>query len=369
MNERAEPLLTPGDVDEFVEGFNVDNAESMGANEVNVPTNLGSADRPISPTFYTMLLFHRAFCEYTFNDNFDFLKRNDIYFGSGTFGQLSRFMPVQIYVMRKQLDELKDGGWKEMKEFEPYIEALKGIPERSSDDNDADQAFFENMSKKFISIYEVSLDEHLLKRWQSEKLVWYALGGDENVAKEMAKWLVDGKGVETNQAGEEFNTEFTPGEIDLCKQHNMTKGAVKVDLDKCMEYLTKNKDRELIINEEFIGKHWEDIEKLAMAPNTVRLFDYVDGSKSHQNGHPPPSTWKGGVHFISSHCLSFSSSYLILIIIYPRSHTYKMPRRKQSMRVHGMDTTTMDCWMVYGNKLQSIPIINNAARTMFKWLH
>ena len=39
-----------------------------------------------SPTFYAMLLFHRGFCEYMFNDHFDFLKKNDQYFGPGTFG-------------------------------------------------------------------------------------------------------------------------------------------------------------------------------------------------------------------------------------------------------------------------------------------
>jgi hypothetical protein len=360
MNERAEPVLTGSNVDDFVEGFNEDNAESRGANVVDVPTNLGSADRPISPTFYTMLLFHRAFCEYTFNDNFDFLKRNDIYFGSGTFGQLSRFMPVQIYVMRKQLDELKDGGWKERDEFKPYIEALEGIPEKSSNNNEADREFFVNMSNKFISMYELSLNDHLLERWRSEKLVWYALGGDENVAKEMAKWLVDyknnGGGVEMNAAGEEVNTTstydgFTPGEIDLCKQHNTpTSEVVKVKLDKCMEYLTMGQDRELIINEGFIGKHWDDIVALAMAPNTVRLFDYEHEGKTC--------------------CLCYTFSYTSLIHhVHLLSTTHKMPRRKQSTRLHGTDTTTMACWRVYGNKLQSIPIINNVVRIMFRWLH
>lgn len=80
MNERAEPVLSEDeDLDDFVESFNEDNASETAT---EVPTR-----HPISPTFYTMLLFHRAFCEYTFNDNFDFLKRNDLYFGSGTLGQ------------------------------------------------------------------------------------------------------------------------------------------------------------------------------------------------------------------------------------------------------------------------------------------
>ena len=106
----------------------------------------------------------------------------------------------------------------------------------------------------------------------------------------MAGWLLDAKlnggGVETNRDGEEVNTtltydDFTPGEIKLCKQHNTPKGEpVKIELDECMKWLTNNKKTHIIIEEGFIGEHWEDIEKMAMAPNTVRLFDYKDDGKT-----------------------------------------------------------------------------------------
>ena len=329
MNERAVPVLSEDDdLDDFVASFNEDNASDT---VTEVPTR-----HPISPTFYTMLLFHRAFCEYTFNDNFDFLKRNDLYFGSGTFGQLARFMPVQVYVMHKQLEELKNGGWKKKKPFEKYVEALKGIPQTSAnEDNKADQAFFEDMSKKFLSIYENTLNDHLLKRWRSEKLLWYGLGGDEKVAKEMAGWLLDAKlnggGVEVNRDGEEVNNsstydDFTPGEIKLCKQHNTPKGEpVKIELDECMKWLTDKKKTHIIIEEGFIGEHWEDIEKMAMADNTVRLFDYKDDGK----------TLVVCICYIFTNISNIFHSPSLLI------QHHKDVRREQSTRIHGMDTTTL----------------------------
>ena len=93
-----------------------------------------------SPTFYAMLLFHRGFCEYMFNDHFNFLKKNDQYFGPGTFGQLSCFMAERTYVMKMHLECLKNGGWKDLKEFADYAESLMGVPERS--DDCANCAFF-----------------------------------------------------------------------------------------------------------------------------------------------------------------------------------------------------------------------------------
>lgn len=70
------------------------------------------ANKSSPPTFYTMLLFHRAFCEYAFNDSFGFLLRNDPYYGKNTFGQVARLMPERVAVMYQRLQELKGGKWK-----------------------------------------------------------------------------------------------------------------------------------------------------------------------------------------------------------------------------------------------------------------
>jgi len=59
--------------------------------------------------------------------------------------------------MHKQLEELKNGGWKNKKPFEKYVKALEGIPQTSA--NEDNKAFFEDMSNKFLSIYENTLND------------------------------------------------------------------------------------------------------------------------------------------------------------------------------------------------------------------
>jgi hypothetical protein len=57
----------------------------------------------------------RLFCKYAFNHHFKFMKHNDPYFGQGTYGQLSCFMPECIYHMKREASNLigDDGnGWK-----------------------------------------------------------------------------------------------------------------------------------------------------------------------------------------------------------------------------------------------------------------
>ena len=67
-----------------------------------------------------MLLFFRGYTDSFFNDHWAFLMRNDPYFGPGTHGQLARFMAERVYLMQKELDELKDGGWKNNPAFAKY---------------------------------------------------------------------------------------------------------------------------------------------------------------------------------------------------------------------------------------------------------
>jgi len=116
--------------------------------------------------------------------------------------------------------------------------------------------------------------------------------------------------------------DFTPGEITLCKQHNTPKGPVKIELDECMKWLTNNKKTHIIIEEGFIGKYWEDIEKMAMADNTVQLFDYKDDGKTCH------------LHFHTNISNTFHSPSLLI-------QHHKDVRREQSTRIHGMDTTTL----------------------------
>jgi hypothetical protein len=102
MNERAEPSVDITDnIHHYIELFTTNNANERGCDKRNNAISLET-----SPTFYTMLLFFQAFCKYAFNHHFAFMKCNDPYFGSGTFGQLTCFMPERIYLMKREVSTL-----------------------------------------------------------------------------------------------------------------------------------------------------------------------------------------------------------------------------------------------------------------------
>ena len=297
MNERATALT-----EELIEGSGDESVESLinSFTSEEVASKRGCDKLEIkpgdSPTFLTMLQFHRAFCESAFNDNFEFVKRNDLYFGLNTHGQLARHMPERTFVIYKQCQDLKpdvddqgndiDGtGWMnpDNTNFAKYREALEGVPEKS--DHVADRAFFDKIPKKFFAIYENTLNEHVLTKWRSNELVWYGLGGNKYIAKELAKWLldydvdlggeiVDGEGQPIVAAAETEKYQFTDCDkmINLGPQHNLGKGDIEVNLKECMEYIVMNADRKVVRNDPFVKKYWKHIKKLAVSPNVVDLF-------------------------------------------------------------------------------------------------
>jgi hypothetical protein len=98
-----------------------------------------------------MLLFHCAFCEYAFDNTYNFLLRDNPYYGENTFGQVARLMPERVYVLHQRLQQLKDGGWmnvsrtkkayktdeqgnywdetQQIKFFGDFLEALNHVPQ------------------------------------------------------------------------------------------------------------------------------------------------------------------------------------------------------------------------------------------------
>ena len=89
--------------------------------------------------------------------------------------------------MKKQLDELINGGWKEKDEFTKFKEALENIPKESK--HDAKREYFGRMVKKFFDLYEKNLKKHLFDRWRNNKLISYILGSEPVLAKEFANAL------------------------------------------------------------------------------------------------------------------------------------------------------------------------------------
>lgn len=254
--------------------------------EQSAPDARGFIDPGQSPTFYTMLLFHRAFCEYTFNDNYGFLLKNDSYYGNGTFGQLARHMAERTYVMHRQLEELKDGGWRGKPQFAKFVKALEGIPKET--EHGANLEFFESLPDNFIKIYEDTLTISILDQWRDNKKVMYQLGGEPELAKAFANALVfhkenamgavdaNGDGVD---AADRPKYQFTSKIIELNDQHKMSQGRVKVDVKECMEFVLAKASLDEVVSNKFVDKHWDLITELAAAEQTVRLFDYLDNGE------------------------------------------------------------------------------------------
>ena len=97
MNEAAEPSCLNGTNDNSMESL-IDSQDPD--RDIHHYSDQQSST---SPTFYTMLLFHRSFCENLFDNTFNFLLRDDPYFGINTFGQAARLMPERIYVVHEHL--------------------------------------------------------------------------------------------------------------------------------------------------------------------------------------------------------------------------------------------------------------------------
>ena len=156
MNETAKPRVDDSveSMDQHINLFTDQNAAQRGCGGY---TDIKTGQ---TPTFYAMLLFHRGFCDYAFDDTFSFLHRNDPYFG--TFGQLACLMTEQCYVMPKQLNDLKDGGWKLKPQFAKYLTSLDGIPIQSQSDHSADREFFDSIPDTFIKLYGNTLNKAVL---------------------------------------------------------------------------------------------------------------------------------------------------------------------------------------------------------------
>ena len=170
MNNRSEPALTGGTIDEYVASFNTSPILDMGNQDGNF---LKPGD---SPVFLTTLYFVDGFAKAYFNDMFNFMMQDSPCCGkgSGTFGQLAPWGPERCYVMHKKLCELENGGYKHMEEFKRYMTALNGIDDHSEVGKD----YFEKVATVFLDRFRLTFEKHVVSQWRSSKTLHYILGGD-----------------------------------------------------------------------------------------------------------------------------------------------------------------------------------------------
>jgi hypothetical protein len=64
-----------------------------------------------------------------YDANLDWVKKNDPDFGPGSYGHITRLVLEHLYVMQKQINALKDDGWKSNPLFSGFIKAVEGVSE------------------------------------------------------------------------------------------------------------------------------------------------------------------------------------------------------------------------------------------------
>ena len=268
MNNRTKPSLT-GDMDAFISSFN---DATYKADE------LKPGDSPI---FLTVLHFLNGFNKAFFHDHFNFLLKDDPDLGKGTFGQGARFGSLRCSIMNEDLSKLEGGGFKKMKEFEPYMQALNGIG-----DGECGQEYFERATKVFLERFRFVWENHMARKWLSSDILHYMIGGEKYHAREFAKWIVqyresrDSDSSEVEEEDDDLSLDieacrFEDIDITLDDHHKMTHGAVTINLRKSMEYITSEADREVILKDKFIESNWDLIEELAAQEEPVNLIQLL----------------------------------------------------------------------------------------------
>jgi hypothetical protein len=115
-----------------------------------------------SPTHYTLLQWIVGFGDAMYDANLDWVKKNDPDFGPGSYGHITRLVPEHLYVMQKQIDSLKDNGWKSNPLFSGFIKAVEGVSEMGGVEKSG-REFFNRLPGLYIECFEQTLHEHTMK--------------------------------------------------------------------------------------------------------------------------------------------------------------------------------------------------------------
>jgi hypothetical protein len=140
-----------------------------------------------SPTHYTSLRWIVAFGDAFFDANMEWVKRHDPVFGAGSYGHISRVVPEHLFIMHKQLESLKNGGWKTAPEFAGCMKAVNGVKPMGKV-HKGGKEFFERLPTLFFERFENNFAEHT-KNWCSEETLPIIIAGHPLISKAFLRWL------------------------------------------------------------------------------------------------------------------------------------------------------------------------------------
>ena len=210
------------------------------------------------------------------------MRMNDPFLGDGTFGQLARFGPERCPVMHTLLLELESCAWKEKAEFKRFQEAYDSVA------GDAERKYLDTAVSTFFSEFRRSFDKHMVVKWTSTEIVQYVLGGDQHHAKEFARWLVHHR-INNESSSDDAEDDmmvvefaFEDKRITLGHHHRRYRGDVAIDVElnlrDSMNFITRNVDPLVILNDPFIKRNWTHIMALADEDEETTAVDIWDKS-------------------------------------------------------------------------------------------
>ena len=191
--------------------------------------------------------------------------------------------------MHKQLNDLKDGGWKSKPHFAKCPTSLDGISIQS--DHSADREFFYSLPDTFIKLYEKTLNKAVLSHWRNDKLIVYKLGGQPELAQELVCKIdhhrenimvgIDEQGKALNNVNRSQYQFTNTATIELDEIHKVTQGPVKVNVKECMENVTEIAGFKKVAMNDLVEAPWDLIASLVCRKQRCLLECFAKTEHNH----------------------------------------------------------------------------------------
>jgi hypothetical protein len=214
-----------------------------------------------TPTHYASLQWIVGFGGAMFDGNMEWAKRNDPVFGDGSYGHIARLLPEHIYVMERQLNDIKDGGWRDMKEFEGFIESVDGINNMGKIEK-CGKEFFERLPTLFLERFEQQFKVHT-RKWIHAKTIPIIIAGHPSIAKAYIRWIFNA------------DTNFPTNEITL-KHHFMGREQIKVKINEFMNWLISHysdEERDSMQSDSLVQSIINELKEVAESDTIIDLLD------------------------------------------------------------------------------------------------
>jgi hypothetical protein len=198
----------------------------------------------------------------------EWVKRHDPVFGAGSYGHISRLIPEHLFLMHKQFERLKDGGWKNDDSFSGFIDAVEGVSEMG-EVGKAGKEFFQKLPTVFLDKFEATFKEYT-KKWRDHKTLPIVIAGQPRIARAFIRWLFDRPNATANE------------EVEMI-HHYTGLDTPKIKVEECINWLTEQiseEQKEAMQYDTLISDLMDELTQFANCEDdTVDMLD--------------KSTWEG----------------------------------------------------------------------------